>query len=64
MSNKEIIKFLETASCAGCIYANEASYSYQSPLKCVFNECEYKAAIKAAVRQLRGIDKVNEGCRR
>lgn len=59
-SNKEIIELLENASCAGCIYANEASYSYQSPLKCVSNDCEYKNALKAAVKQLRGIDKVKE----
>lgn len=54
MSIKYVIELLETGSCIDCAYMSE------SPLKCECNDCEYKDAIKAAVKQLKGIDKVKE----
>ena len=51
MTNKEVIELLQKETCVDCAYMSE------SPFRCTCTNCEYKEAIKAAVKSLKGIDK-------
>lgn len=51
MQDIETIKLLECGSCIECTYICE------SPLKCKNNDCEYKDALKIAIKIIKAKDK-------
>lgn len=54
MDSKDIIDLLEGGSCIDCAYMSE------TPIKCECNDCEYKTAIKKAVKAIEAKDKTKE----
>ena len=54
MDSRDIIDLLEGGSCMYC------AYEADSPLKCKDNKCEYKGAIKAAIKTVKAKEKTKE----
>lgn len=54
MQSKDIIDLLLGGSCIDCAYMSE------TPIKCKCNDCEYKTAIKKAVKVIEAKDKTKE----
>lgn len=54
MDSRDIIDLLEGGSCIYC------AYEADSPLKCKYNKCEYKHAIKAAIKTVKAKEKTKE----
>ena len=54
MESRDIIELLEIGYCIDCAYMSE------TPIKCEFTDCEYKDAIKAAIKAIEAKDKTKE----
>ena len=54
MESRDIIELLQGGSCIDCAYMSE------TPIKCKCNDCEYKTAIKQAVKAIEAKDKTKE----
>ena len=54
MDSRDIIDLLEGDSCIGCTYMSE------TPIKCKCIDCEYKTAIKAAIKTVKAKEKTKE----
>ena len=54
MDSRDILDLLEGGSCMYC------TYEADSPLKCKYNKCEYKDAIKAAIKTVKAKEKTKE----
>jgi hypothetical protein len=54
MDSRDILDLLEGGSCMYC------AYEADSPLKCEYNKCEYKGAIKEAVKTVKAKEKTKE----
>lgn len=54
MESRDIIELLEGGSCIDCAYMSE------TPIKCEFTDCEYKDAIKAAIKTVKAKEKTKE----
>lgn len=54
MDSREILDLLEGGSCSYC------EYECDSPIKCKDDKCEYKHAIKAAIKTVKAKEKTKE----
>lgn len=54
MDSRDIIDLLLGGSCIDCAYMSE------TPIKCKCNDCEYKTAIKKAVKAIEAKEKTKE----